>query len=176
MFVRVTLRSSTQGEKGLPAKIKVTRVDQGRWIVTSFLLLLPEGPRHPKWHFLTRVLAPFANVNICQETLLGKIQQNPTQGYVHDMYNFNRQMFLNDSASDIFVAILFVKSWHWHWWLWPVESFVWTNNCPLTALMGFVYVREFVNVYLGICISICISVCFAQESKSHCWLWAFVCE
>ena len=174
MFVRVTLRSSTLGEKGLPAKIKVTRVDQGRWIVTSFLLLLPEGPAtqngifsHECWHLLL-------TWTFVKRHFWGKFNRILLK--VHDMYNFNRQMFLNDSASDIFVAILFVKSWHWHWWLWPVESFVWTNNCPLTALMGFVYVREFVNVYLGICISICISVCFAEESKSHCWLWAFVCE
>ena len=49
----------------------------------KFLAASSRGARHPKWHFLTRVLAPFANVNICQETLLGKIQQNPTQGSRH---------------------------------------------------------------------------------------------
>ena len=61
----------------------------------------------PKWHFLTRVLAPFAIVNICQSSS-GKIQQ--TRKFRDMFIKISFKGFEGDISLKPF--ILFVKSWH----------------------------------------------------------------
>ena len=60
-----------------------------------------------KWHFLTRVLAPFAIVNICQSSS-GKIQQ--TRKFSDMFITISFKGFQGDISLKPFV--LFVKSWH----------------------------------------------------------------